>query len=406
MWTEGQGFDSSWDAVWTSRGKTTEEGYVVLMTIPFRSLRFPRETDQTWGFVLVRDIPRNNETSFWPQVSSRVQGRLNQGATLRGLTGISPGRNVQLIPYATALGFRTLDDDDTPEFARDSFDPNIGLDAKMVLKDSLALDLTVNPDFSQVESDQPQVTVNERFEVFFPEKRPFFLENADLFNTHFNLLFTRRIADPSTGARLTGKIGPYALGAMLIDDEAPGKRVEPGDPLAGERAWFGVLRATRDVSKQSVVGFLYTERRLGDGRNRVGGFDGRIRLGDNWSSQFQAVHSSTRTLEGERLDDGAYSLAFNRSGRKLDAHVHYLEIGPEFETQSGFVNRVDVRTLHQDWSYTFRPEGRRLIGPQHDLVALLLSFQLDPEAGLGTLWRVRGPLGKPARRARGHGLGR
>ena len=149
--------------------------------------------------------------------SSRIEGRLNQAATLRGLVNISPGRNIQLIPFGAFRSFRSLDtrDEDRPQFVRDRADFDGGLDAKLVFKDSLVVDVAVNPDFSQVESDEPQVTVNQRFEVFFPEKRPFFLENASFFETPINLLFTRRIADPQFGVRLTGKLGPYALGAFL-----------------------------------------------------------------------------------------------------------------------------------------------------------------------------------------------
>ena len=220
VWTEGRGFDSTWDAVWDSKARLTPGGYVVQMAIPFKSLRFPADAGHDWKMVLIRDIPRATENAFWPRVSNRIEGRLSQSATLTGLEGISPGRNMQLIPYATARNFEVLNEEDA-EIDEDDFDPDAGLDAKMVFKDTLALDLTFNPDFSQVESDLPQITVNERFEVFFPERRPFFLENADYFRTPINLLFTRRIADPRTGARLTGKLGSFALGTLVIDDEAP-----------------------------------------------------------------------------------------------------------------------------------------------------------------------------------------
>ncbi|MFQ5768194.1 MAG: DUF5916 domain-containing protein, partial [Acidobacteriota bacterium] len=225
LWTEGQRFDPSFDTVWDSKGRITPEGYVVLMSIPFESLRFTSDHEQTWGLILVRDIPRNNESSFWPRVSNRIEGRLNQAARLTGLEDISQERNLQLIPFATSRSFKILEEDRPggAGFRRETGDSSTGLDAKLVLADSLALDVTLNPDFSQVESDDPQVTVNQRFEVFFPEKRPFFLENASIFQTPINLLFTRRIADPSRGVRLTGKRGRTTLGALLIDDEAPGK---------------------------------------------------------------------------------------------------------------------------------------------------------------------------------------
>lgn len=389
IWTEGQGFDSSWDTVWHSHGRVTDSGYVVLMEIPFKSLRFSPEQQQTWGIVLVRDIPRSNEGTFWPWISNRIEGRLNQAATLHGIEGISPGRNIWIIPYATSRRFRTLVDGDQPGYVRDGFDPDAGVDGKFVFKDSLALDLTVNPDFSQVESDQPQVTVNERFEVFFPEKRPFFLENAGYFQTPFNLLFTRRIADPRLGARLTGKAGAFSLGALLIDDEAPGKRVAADDPTSGKQARFGVLRLSRDFSRQSNLGVLYTDRQFASASNRVAGIDGRFRIKDNWDTRFHAVYSTTRTGDGDeaiRDDDTAYSLAFNRTGRAFNTHIHYQEIGPRFRAEAGFIPRTDVREFHQSAGYTFRPLGGRLIswGPNlfvqeiRDFRGTSLEWSVDP----------------------------
>jgi hypothetical protein len=211
IWSEGREFDDSFDTIWRSEGRITERGYVVLMAIPFKSLRFPAAGAQTWGVIFVRDIPRNNESSFWPRISSRIEGRLNQAGLLEGLEHISPGSNTQFIPYVSGRSSRELEEPASapPRFVRDRGSADIGLDAKFVYNDSMVLDLTANPDFSEVESDSPQVTVNQRFEVFFPEKRPFFLENADFFQTPINLMFTRRIREPRIGARLSGKQGPY-----------------------------------------------------------------------------------------------------------------------------------------------------------------------------------------------------
>src|SRR3989344_2087046 len=272
LWTEGGSgggggggpseFDSSFDTLWHSRGQPTDQGYVVWMAIPFKSLRFSDSPRQTWGLLFNRDIPRLNEETFWPHYSSRIQGRLNQTATLEGLENISPGRNIQLIPFGVFRSFRAPDERDPlrPQFEREQADFDAGLDAKFVFRDSLVLDVAVNPDFSQVESDEPQVTVNQRFEVFFPEKRPFFIENASFFATPINLVFSRRIAAPQFGVRLTGKAGPYAIGAFVIDDEAPGESVADTDPLTDTRALFAIFRVNRDIGKQSTLGFIFTDR--------------------------------------------------------------------------------------------------------------------------------------------------
>jgi hypothetical protein len=364
LWTEGPGFDESFDTLWHSDGRLTDQGYVVSMTIPFKSLRFPSTADQSWGVVFVREIRRGSfERSFWPRVSSRIEGRLNQAATLHIEESISPSRNIQLIPYGTYRTFRLLDQnhESGPGFASDAADPAGGLDAKWVFKDNMALDLTANPDFSQVESDRPQVTVNQRFEVFFPEKRPFFLENANFFNTLSNLVFTRRIADPQFGLRLTGKAGPYALGAILIDDQAPGRRVAEDDPLHGKRAGFGVLRVSRDILSQSRVGLIYADREFKGSYNRVGGVDGRIKFNQNWTSSFLGVMSATKTQGGERFSDPAFNVSVNRNGRQLNSHFHYIDIHPNFNTETGFVPRTDTREFHTFHSYRFRPERSFLI---------------------------------------------
>ena len=225
IWTEAsreeqtQGhFDTSFDTVWDSHGKVTAHGFVVLMSIPFKSLRFPATKLQDWGIILYRGVTRKTEDSFWPHVSYKVEGRLGQAATLHGLEGISPGRDIELIPYSVMRGFRALDTRDfsNPYFQKATAQGQPGMDAKFVFRDHYTLDLTANPDFSQVESEDPQITVNQRYAVYFPEKRPFFLENEDFFRTPMNLMFTRNIGDPSAGVRLTGKDGPYSVGLMAI----------------------------------------------------------------------------------------------------------------------------------------------------------------------------------------------
>src|SRR5215471_21120953 len=214
LFTENQGPDYSWDTVWNTETKITPQGYVALIEIPFKSLRFKQQASNEWGVILARVIPRNNERSYCPAVSGKLQGWLSQEATITGFQEISPGRNMQFMPYTSVGAFRSLDERDPTgdRFTGKHVEPKAGLDSKIVIKDSLVLDTTINPDFGQIESDDPQVTVNQRFEVFFPEKRPFFQENSNFFQTPLQLVFTRRIGDPLYGVRLTGKEGPYAIG--------------------------------------------------------------------------------------------------------------------------------------------------------------------------------------------------
>ena len=211
--------DSRFDTLWNSDGAITPSGYSVLFTIPFKSLRFSSQEQQTWGIALKRYIVRNNEEIFWPYVTQRTTSVIQQMANLVGMEDISPSRNVQLIPYAASTSAQLLDTA-TGKLQSQS-DPRAGMDAKVVFRDSITVDLTANPDFSQVESNDPQVTVNQRYEVYFPEKRPFFLESISYFDTPLQMLFTRRIADPQFGARLSGKAGRWNVGLLEIDDRAP-----------------------------------------------------------------------------------------------------------------------------------------------------------------------------------------
>jgi hypothetical protein len=375
LWTEGSignglpadysGFDQSFDTVWNSEGRLTSQGYMLLMAIPFKSLRFPKTDLQQWRIILNRSIPRTNENLFWPRISNRIQGRFNQAATATGVDHISPARNIQLIPYGLLRGYRDIDDRDPthPFFTSRTLQPEVGLDAKFILHDSFVLDATINPDFSQVESDQPQITVNQRFAVFFPEKRPFFLENSNYFTSPIDLVFTRNIGHPEFGLRLTGKSGPWALGILASDDRAPGEALPPTDPHAGDRATFTVARVSRDILDQSTVGAIYTDREFAGGYNRVGGVDANLKLDAHWRLQGQAVSSSTFDVVAgtPRADGLGYKLNLERAGRKLNLQSQYLDFSPNFETQTGFVNRVDLREQILKASYFWRPEGKFLI---------------------------------------------
>jgi len=373
LWTEGRGNDDSFDTVWKSRGKVTERGYVVWMSIPFRSLRFS-PSNGTWGVVLQRVIPRLNETDSWPWVSAAIQGRLNQGGTVSGFQKISPGRNIQLIPYGVFRSFRALDSRGAlnPAYVKERADFDGGLDAKFVLKDRLVVDATFNPDFSQVESDEPQVTVNQRFEVFFPEKRPFFIENASFFETPISLLFTRRIADPQFGVRLTGKVGRYAIGLLFADDQSPGRSVPANDPLSGKRAFFGIARVNRDLGKNSTIGAIYASRQLGNAFNRAGGVDLRFKLGKHVVGNAQAVTTATRFADGTRQAGPSYEVFAEWAGRKLIFNTLYLDTSKGYLTQTGFFRRPNIRQFSNFVRYRFRPEGKRLIshGPSAFQLAL------------------------------------
>jgi hypothetical protein len=352
--TEGEeDADYNFDTVWDSEGRLTSFGFVVQFSIPFKSLRFSGASVQQWGIALARNIPRNNEESYWPYITSKLQGLAQQMATLDGLERISPGRNVQLMPYITTSNSRFLASG--PRLTT-SNDVRGGLDGKVILKDALTFDFTANPDFSQVESDDPQVTVNQRYEVYFPEKRPFFLDNSAYFSTPVNLFYSRRVVDPNAGGRLSGKVGPWTLGLLATDDRAPGQSVDPSDPLHGGLTPIGVARVAREFGQQSNVGMFFSDRQFGSSFNRVYSLDWRLKLNNNWSVKTQAIRSYDRALDGTRSVGSGLTAEAVYSDRHLVYSGAYTDFTPGFRTPLAFIQRVDIRQEGQYASYMWRPE--------------------------------------------------
>jgi len=375
IYTEGQGYDFSFDTLWDNAGRVTGDGYIVFFSIPFKSLRFSSAPEQTWGVALYRVILRKGEYDYWPYVTQRVEGLTQQFAPVSGLENVSPGRNIQFIPYGLLADDHFLNQPGggPPGFV-DKFEHRAGLDAKFVAKDSLAFDVTLNPDFSQVESDDPQVTVNQRFAVFFPEKRPFFIENAGFFATPIDLFFSRRIADPQFGSRVTGKLGKWTLGALAIDDRRPGQGFTSGP--YDTRAVDGVVRVTREFGNQSYIGGFFSSRDFADTSNRVASFDARLKFSKNWVVDIQGVHTWTR----QDLNAGQNCLSFassnptiasqqgnalwadaSYSGRHLSFSTNYDDFSPNFCTEMGFVNRIDIRQNNANASYFWKPEKSKII---------------------------------------------
>jgi len=354
--TEGQDDDWTFDALWYSEGHLTPTGYVVRMRIPFSSLRFARKSAQTWGVGLVRYIERKSEKSYWPYITERVEGFVNQLGSANGLAEISAGRRFVVVPYSVATNSRFLDEDlDIPAFRR-LREGRLGLDAKAVLHDAVTVDVAANPDFSQIQPDDPQVTVNQRFEVRVEERRPFFVENAGFFQTPIELFFSRRIQDPRAGARLTSKLGPWAIGALFMDDREPGL-VPPSDPMHGEHAYASVLRVQGEIGG-STVGLFASDRDLAGGSNQVFAADARFKLGKNWVATGQAVQARTRRPAETRVWGGGGQFKLKRSGRFLDCSADYSQLSPDFAADLGFIKRVGFREVGAKADYTFRPKKR------------------------------------------------
>jgi hypothetical protein len=358
--------DYSYDQVWDSEGQVTPRGWMALVAIPFRSLRF-RPGGSDWGVVFSRNFPRNSEVDYWPRVSTNISGVLTQEATLTGIEGVTGSHNLQINPYALAQNERTLEtiDPTHPYWSSRHFEGTGGGELKAILKDRIVFDATINPDFSNIESDQPQFTVNVRYPVYYLELRPFFLENANYFATPIFLVYTRNIVHPEYGLRVTGKIHHTNIGLFGIDDREPGQTVTPGDPLYNRRAKVMVGRVSQDLGKGSSLGAIYTGEEFGGGWNRVGGVDFTWRITDKWTALGQMVESSTKgTVDSGSPPSYAAGPASNlqllRSGHAFTLNSSYLDYSTGFQTQVGFIVASNFRNDTTYMSYAWYPKHRTI----------------------------------------------
>jgi hypothetical protein len=363
-WDENNGQDYSYDQVWDSEGQVTSEGWIALIEIPFRSLRF-RPNGSDWGVVIERNFPRNSEQDFWPRISTNITGVLSQEGTLQGIAGVTGSHNAQINPYVLAQNERELKTIDplNPYFSSRHLEGTAGGEVKAILKDRIVFDATINPDFSTVESDQPQFTVDQRYPVYFPELRPFFLENANYFATPINLVYTRNIVHPEYGGRVTGKIHHTNIGLFIIDDREPGQTVAPGDPRYNKRATIAVGRVSRDLGKGSSIGAIYTDYEFGQGWNRIGGVDFTWRINNKWMALGQMVESSTKgTVDSGSPPTYAAGPASNfqlqHTGHAFNLQSAYQDMSAGFQTQLGFIQTTNFRNGQTHMTYQWYPKHR------------------------------------------------
>lgn len=351
--------DWSWDAIWDAKTQLTSDGYTVEVAIPFTSLRFPKGSGaQTWGFMAMRDMPRS--TRFRMRSNFSDAGRqclVCQFDKLTGFSDITPGRNLELDPTATFA--RTDTRESFPNGAIKAGDPkpSAGVSARWSITPNIVASGTVNPDFYQVEADAAQLSVNQRFELFFPEKRPFFLEGADIFATPISAFFSRTIADPNWGVKVTGKQGANAFGAFVAQDDITGIVIPGFDDSTSanltKKNLSTALRFRRDLGASgSTVGVLYTGREGDAYSNRLGGADTLVRLTDSDSVRAQVLFSRTQypgevarefQQDAAAFTGGAYGLAYSHETRNWAWEVSHGGYSPGFRADSGFVSQVAMR---------------------------------------------------------------
>lgn len=354
----GGGEDETWDALWNSAGRITASGYQVEMSIPFTSLRFPRASgERTWGMDLLRVYPRGQRYILRSQRQDRNRNcYLCQVSKLAGLQGITPGRNIELDPTLTSQRSDEREDFPSGDLENGDIDVEPGLTARWGMTPNLTLNAAINPDFSQVEADVAQLDVNTQFALFFPEKRPLFLEGADFFETPLSAVYTRTVADPDWALKLTGKEGKSALGFFVSRDNLtnliiPGSQ---GSALTSfdEKNTSGVLRYRYDIGKSSTLGALYAGRDGDDYSNHVAGADAYFRVTPRDTFQAQFLGSQTRypdsvvadfELPAGDFEDAAFFFDYRHSTRNWFWRAGYTDIGEDFRADSGFLPQVGYR---------------------------------------------------------------
>lgn len=383
--------DFSPDFFYDTAAKIDATGWTVEYRIPFSSLRYPHTDPQTWNILVWRNYPRQFRYAFHSAPIPRDSNCLICHAhPITGLTRLPEAGHVVAAPYVTA---QQLDTAPAPGFPLENGNrkTNAGGDVKWNPTATNTIDLTLNPDFSQVESDVAQITVNQRFAVFYPEKRPFFLEGFDLFDTPLRIAYTRNITSPRWGMRATGKIGDSAYTVLLSDDRGGGLTIIPG-PLGNGfapqdlRAYSTIARLRHDLGN-SFVGAVLTDRELsGGGHNRVIGPDAQWRPNNRDAITVQALYSDTDDrVIGQAAKSHALIANWNRVESKYDSFVELRDIGGGFRADLGFIPQAGYREGTINAGLRFFPESKlfRFVRPS-------LRYD-DQKNSQGTIARVVEP---------------
>src|SRR2546423_3733210 len=403
--TEGSGQDFSVDIVMESKGMITTDGWTLEVAIPFKSLRYEAGKGKLWGIHIWRNIDRfNDEIDSWMPSSRDISSQLVQEGHITGLDNISTERTLEVIYSVTvsetgkrvnALTLAQVAVNpallDPGRMLNEPLKFDLGVTAKYSLTPTVTLDLAVNPDFAQVEADQTIVTANQRFPIFFEEKRPFFLEGIDIFNTPLQAVHTRAIVDPDLAVKLSGKRGKNTFGILMATDNAPGnfsqdERNDAGlfptiERFLDKNAYIGIIRVKHDVGKESNIGLLFTSYNFIEKHNQLGGIDGRWKISKQKVFTFQMLGTTSRRCFSEpaldthrpgpsdgcfagydpiagnpfrpsqtrsyyRTGNGfAYNFRYNRDGRHLYYGVNRHGRTRDYRADVGFTRRTNINNI-------------------------------------------------------------
>ena len=398
--------DASIDYVYQTAGKITADGYSLEMAIPFRSLRFPNRPVQEWRIMLVRTYPRSSRHYVtWPSMSQNNSCQLCQTANLRGIQGVRAGGGLELIPAVIASRAGALSDSGDPD-SYETGDPtaDASLSVKYGFRSGQTVEAAINPDFSQVEADAAQVDVNTTFALFYPERRPFFQEGRELYDTPIDIFYSRSINSPEVATKLISRSGRTRVGYVgAIDEQTPFilPFEERSALLQTGRSFTNVGRVLHNLPNNSHIGAMLTDRRLdGGGSGSAVGVDGFFRFGQLYSLSAHLVGSYTRepdqpelseqlptltfaegrhtaAFDGESYGGRAAALGLARNARLWSWDLSFREFSPTYRADAGFQTRNNTRTATAYTALTFRPN-------RHGIE------RVSPSLSGGTIWNFDG----------------
>jgi hypothetical protein len=358
-----RGDDSTWDAIWHSKAKINDDGYVVEMAIPFRALRFPATGQkQTWGIEILRFLPRKkfHRIANSP-VDRSIACNICQFDKLVGFEKVEQSKNLRLIPTLTFGKSKSSAFDDqsiASPWVDDSQNASLGLDLSWGITPETYLNATINPDFSQVEADSAQLEVNSTFSIFVDEKRPFFLDGADYFNTPNRLVHTRDLISPDYGLKVTGQTNQHSYGIISVRDEATSFLLpsnQDSDLLTMEnlQSENQILRYSYDLGDKNNIGALITNKTADGYSNQVSAVDGKYWFNQTHSFTYQIMSSKSQfsqtmidendAIEASHLSDNSFTLNYDYQTRNWLGKVSHVDIGKDFRADLGFVSKVDFK---------------------------------------------------------------
>lgn len=384
IWTK-QGEEMNFDMLYDAEAKIYKDKWIVELAIPFKSLRFPDKDDQQWGVHIIRTRPRESRTQFsWAKVSRDNSEFLSQAGILKGFKKLKKGKQLELLPYVIGSQSGQREDTYNPEspFVNEKFKGDLGIGIKYGFSSNLTGELSFNPDFSQVESDAAQINVNSSSAVFYPEKRPFFLDGANIFNSYINVVYTRMLNNPLYTAKLIGKIDDIDVGYLMGYDQNTPYIIPTkygSDFILTDLKSFGnALRLKKSLSGSSFIGFIGTDHETGDSYNRVAGFDGSFNFADKYYFNWEALGYFTKEINdtglysnstiinnngndagfnGEKLSGFGGTFSLVRSSRHWNGEIFLNIAPPEARRELGYMSKNDFRELGIWQGFTIYPKN-------------------------------------------------